>query len=73
MFVKVTGEKLVGLKYNSKVKIQSILEFGDHTGNTRFWPSSPKIFFINFLSYVNLHQHTKNLAISLIFPRDVVH
>ena len=36
MFVKITEEELVGLKYNNKVKIQSILEFGDHTGNTHF-------------------------------------
>ena len=52
------------------LEIQLILESCDLTGQTHFWPHSSKKFLIHL--YVNLYQHTKNQAISLICSGDMI-
>ena len=51
------------------IEIQPILEPCDQTDHTYFWPCPSKNFLINF--YVNLYQHAKNQAISLICSGDM--
>ena len=42
------------------LEIQSILELGNLTSHSYFWPCSPKKLFDQLLIIVNLYQHMKN-------------
>ena len=48
------------------IELQSILESHDQTGH------APLKIFYQLLIYVNLHEHAKNQAISLICSGDMV-
>ena len=53
------------------LEIESILEFCNLAGRTHLTMPTPK-FFDQLLIYVNLSQHVKNQAISLICSGDMV-
>ena len=54
------------------LEIQSILESYDQAGHTHPLTVPTPTFFDQLLTYVNLCQHVKNQAISLISSGDMV-
>ena len=68
-----TSRQKISLFHHLILEIQSNLEFHDQTGHIQFLIMATQNVFDQLLIVVNLCQHAKNLAISLIFSADMVH